>query len=492
MARRSENARAGFALRAKPVARCVLLAQAVWSATVAAPVERRKCQGMVRKTAPLILVALVAAIATPAEAARWSPPDRVPDSVGFGVPYDIAVNRGGRVAVAFPRGGIRVAVRRPHGGWEPTAEVSRTAAAVASPSLALDAHGRITVVWLEAGSLRPPFGAPFTIRSATRDVRGRWSRPVTLGTSNHFELAEPQLAINERGDVAVAWRGLRKEDPSGRTEAVLLAYRRAGHRSFRRARPIEEPLRPRKVYDHRIALDARGRVHIVWTTSEGPAVRYAVRQRDGRFGQIRTLSSPPASRPDLAVAGDGAVVVAWRAAELDSEGEGLHYGAPWAIVRRPSGAWARARRLSTVPIYSPLVATSAFGRALVAWAPPPNPDVTAGANLDLRFSARNRGGDLLPEREAVRVPAGAESFAPARRLGMLQDGTAVVVVARAGGIAATQLRWGGTFGPLVPLARSGDAPLVATAGRRLATVYTVDGGPDEGRWLSVLIRRVTR
>lgn len=438
-----------------------------------------------------LVVAALGAGAAPAQAVRWSPPDRVPDSTGFGVPYDLAINAGGRLAVAFPRGGIRVAVRRPRGGWEPTVEVSRTEAAVASPQLTLDSSGAITVAWLQAAGLRPPFGAPFTIHAATRDAAGHWSRPVLLGTSNHFELAEPQLATNERGDTVVAWRGLRKEDASGATEAVLLAYRPAGRRRFRKAQPIREPLLPRKVYDHRVALDARGRVHVVWTTSEGPAVRYTVRKLDGRLGRIRTLSRPPASRPQLAVAGDGGVVVGWRAAELDSEGEGLRYGPPWAIVRRPSGAWGRARQLSAVPMYTPLVAASAFGRALVAWAPPPNPDAAVGADPDLRFSARNRGGDLLPEREVAGVPAGAESFAPARRLGMLQDGTAVVLTSGDAGISASELRWGGSFGPLRTLSRVGDAPLVATAGRRLAGVYTVDGGPDEGRWLSVVIRRVT-
>ena len=440
----------------------------------------------------VVTVGLLALALVPATAqARWSPPDRVPDSVGFGVPSDIAINRGGRVAVAFPRGGIRVAIRGPRGGWAPTAEVSRTDAAVAAPSVAIDAHGTITVVWLEASRAGGPFAGPYRIRAAIGDGHGHWGRPRTLGRSNHFELAEPQLAINERGDAVVAWRGLRREDPSGSTEAVFLAYR-AGGRRFSRARAIAEPLRERRVFDHKVALDTQGRVHVVWTTSEGPAVRYAVRKRDGAIGRLRLLSGTPASRPQLAVAGDGAVLVAWRAAELDSEGEGLRYGPPWAIVRRPSGAWARARRLSEVPIYTPLVAASAFGRAMVAWAPPPEPDGADSPDRDLRYAQRNRGGDLLPEREVPGLPAGAESFAPARRLGMLQDGTAVLVLARDGGIGATELRWGGAFGAVRPLARVGDQPLVATAGRRLAVAYTVDGGRDEGRWLSVVLRRVTR
>ena len=442
--------------------------------------------------APRVLLLALAVLlvgAAPA-GARWSPPDRVPDSSGFGVPYDIAINPGGRIAVAFPRGGIRVAIRRPHGGWEPTAEVSRTSAAVASPSVVMDAHGRITVVWLEARSNRPPFSGPYKIRGATGDGSGHWGRPVTLGESNHFELAEPQLATNGRGDAAVAWRGLRKEDPSGSTEAVFLAYRRAGHK-FQKGKPILEPLRKRRVYDHKVALDAEGRVHVVWTTSEGPAIRYALRRTDGTFGRLRLLSGTPASRPQLAVAGDGAVIVSWREADLDSEGEGLNYGPPWAILRRPSGTWAKAQRLSTVPIYTPLVAASAFGRALVAWAPPPNPDAAEQFDPDLRYSARNRGGPLLPEQEVPGVPAGAESFAPARRLGMLQDGTAVIVAARDGRIEATELRWGGTFGPLRTLSTPGDQPLVATAGRRLAVAYLVEGPADQGRWLSVVIRRVT-
>ena len=374
--------------------------------------------------APRVLLLALAVLlvgAAPA-GARWSPPDRVPDSSGFGVPYDIAINPGGRIAVAFPRGGIRVAIRRPHGGWEPTAEVSRTSAAVASPSVVMDAHGRITVAWLEARSNRPPFSGPYKIRGATGDGSGRWGRPVTLGESNHFELAEPQLATNGRGDAAVAWRGLRKEDPSGSTEAVFLAYRRAGHK-FQKGKPILEPLRKRRVYDHKVALDAEGRVHVVWTTSEGPAIRYALRRTDGTFGRLRLLSGTPASRPQLAVAGDGAVIVSWREADLDSEGEGLNYGPPWAILRRPSGTWAKAQRLSTVPIYTPLVAASAFGRALVAWAPPPNPDAagspiptcaTRRATAAARCcpSTRSPASPPAPSRSRPRAASGCCRTAP--------------------------------------------------------------------------------
>jgi hypothetical protein len=449
---------------------------------------------MVMAMAPrILLLALVSVVlsAAPAEA-RWSPPDRVPDSVGFGVPYDIAINPGGRIAVAFPRGGIRVAIRRPHGGWEPTSEVSRTDAAVASPSVVIDHQGRITVAWLEAKNDGSPFSGPYKIRAATGDGTGRWGHPVTLGRSNHFELAEPQIAIDDRGDAAVAWRGLRKEDPSGNTEAVFVAYRPAGQR-FKQGTPVLEPLRPRSVYDHKVALDAHGRVHVVWTTSEGPSVRYVMRRTDGSYSRVRTLSGKPASRPQLAVAGDGAVLIGWRQAGLDSEGEGLKYGPPWAILRRANGTWRPAQRLSTVPIYSPLVAASAFGRALVAWAPPPNPDGDgAGPDPNLRYSARNRGGPLLPEQVVPGVPAGAESFAPSRRLGMLHDGTSVVVTARDRTIVATELRWGRTFGPLRTLDQPGDQPIVATAGRRLAVAYVVEGPADEGRWLSVVIRRVTR
>jgi hypothetical protein len=438
----------------------------------------------------LSLVALVVLIGAAQAQARWSPPDRVPDSVGFGTPYDLAINHGGRVAVAFARGGIRVAIRGPNGGWEPTAEVSRTGAAVASPTVAVDASGDMIVAWLEATRGGPPLSGPYKIRAAAGDGQGHWGRPVTLGMSNHFELAEPQLALNNRGDAVVAWRGLRREDPSGSTEAVMLAYRRAGHK-FKRGRPIVEPLKPRTVYDHKVAIDRDGRVFVVWTSSEGPTVRYVMRRPNGRFGPLRVLSRPPASRPQLAVAGDGGVVVAWRAADLDSEGEGLRYGPPWAIVRQGNGKWLPARQLSTVEVYSPLVAASEFGRAMVAWSPPPNPDgITLAPNL--RYSERNRGGDLLPEQDAAGVPAGAESFAPARRLGMLQDGTAVVVATRDREVVASELRWGSPFGPLTTLDHPGDQPLVATAGRRLAVVYTVDGGPDEGRWLTVVLRRVTR
>ena len=78
------------------------------------------------------------------------------------------------------------------------------------------------------------------------------------------------------------------------------------------------------------------------------------------------------------------------------------------------------------------------------------------------------------------VPAGAESFAPARRLGMLQDGTAVIVAARDGRIEATELRWGGTFGPLRTLSTPATSRSSPPPAGGCAVAYLVEGPADQG------------
>lgn len=125
-----------------------------------------------------------------------------------------------------------------------------------------------------------------------------------------------------------------------------------------------------------MAVDAKGAVHLVWPTVVGGTegvLHYAV-SRDGRsFSapvRVPTLGSPKPSHPQIAIAGDGRVVVAW-----DEVRHGVR-GA--AFSRMTAGTFGPAQSFGTSgPSTYPVLAAGARG-LVAAWAagPPSSATIT--------------------------------------------------------------------------------------------------------------------
>jgi hypothetical protein len=94
----------------------------------------------------------------------------------------------------------------PSTGWSGKSTAIVTAHAIGSVGAALDEQGTVTAAWQE-----PLIGGKRNLRVSRGTVTGAWSDPVSLETDNQANYAEennatPQLALDDSGNVLLAWR----------------------------------------------------------------------------------------------------------------------------------------------------------------------------------------------------------------------------------------------------------------------------------------------
>jgi hypothetical protein len=373
--------------------------------------------------------ALWISLSATALAVEWIAPTAVPGSRGA-VGSVVAISRNDVVAVAGDPG--FVSIRLPGGRWFPARRLSGPSRLVSSPDVAFDARGRLLVTWTQVAAL-PGRGykGPFEILTQTWTQAGGWGRVKALGRSGHFLLAQPRIAADARGDAIVSWRGQRRV---GRrtVEAVSTSFRPAD-RGWESTQQLAGggPYRD-------LALDAKGNAYAVWTTYAARNY-FSMRPRGtGRWGSPRRLPGGPASLPTVAASPAGAAVIAWRAAIVDSEGEGTQYGPVRAIVRSPSGRWGPVHALSAVHVHEVQAAVSpTTGAILLTWGAPPEfmTHPVPGAT-DMLFSVFSGSDVLSPARSAPGVAAGPLAYRP--------NGDAIVVF----GQEALEAAGPSTLGPI--------------------------------------------
>jgi hypothetical protein len=128
----------------------------------------------------------------------------------------------------------------------------------------------------------------------------------------------------------------------------------------------------------------------------------------------RDLAAAPSSNPVIDVTADRTAIVAWRASELDSEGNGIQSGLLDARSRAPDGTLSASQRLSTTPTRNYRLAVAPSGEALLGWVP------SAPDTADLRYATRPPGGPFGAAQVVAGVaPAGDYHGGPAA----LGDGT---------------------------------------------------------------------
>ena len=427
-----------------------------------------------------VATAAVAAGCAPGAASAappWSEPEPVPGSMDFGYPASVAVAGDGTVAVAFVRDGVQLALRRPGGRWAETRTLSRGSFAVTSPGVVITRRGELIVTWTQAASESGPVDGPITIRAVAGRIGGRLGRPrgsASPRTSGSLPRSpSPAPAAMSR------WCG---------AATTATAVRPSASRRVRRAtasggaETVPDAGRPHEVYHQQAAVTSGGGVHVTWTSSIGPAVRYAHRPPRGDWGRSLTLSGVPASRPRIAAAPDGAAVVVWHAAPPDSEGEGIKYGPLFGTTVGASAA--PARMISAAPVHEADVAVSGGGEVLVTWSAPPNLETAPPQAKSLHFAVRAPGGGIGPEQVVPGLEAGAPSYAPGPRLVVANGGLAVQAFA-GDAVRATLRRPAGTFGRPEVISPSGDFPILAATGRHLVAVFMA----GNGRQLELSVRR---
>jgi hypothetical protein len=330
--------------------------------------------------------------------------------------------------------------------------------------------GEVIVAWAQSGSpvTRPsPTVGPLTIRAAIRSSRGSWGSPRQIGTSAHFLETGVGTAANAHGDAIVVWRGVQKLTHGRRTDAVQSSYRAAGT-GFGGAQTIREGSAQSTVTDQVVALDDRGTAYAAWSRGSAPVVRLATRSRGGRgsWGTARTIGASPSSLPVIAVTSDRTAVVAWHAAGLDTEGEGLQAGALVTGARLPNGALSPAQQISSVPTRRYELVTGPGGSALLTWVP-------EALGSELRSTARSTTTGLF---DASVVAPGAHPAPFASGPALLGDGTALLAWGEGEQVRVIA---GPITGPLAgtpELDRQGRYPRIAASGTRAVVAWNVAVG----------------
>src|SRR5206468_7141606 len=126
----------------------------------------------------------------------------------------------------------------------------------------------------------------------------------------------------------------------------------------------------------------------------------------GRWSSARRISRQPASEPQIAVASDGQVVVAWREAGFDSEGDGIQRGGAGAAIGTTAGTFAAPQHVADANTAGAQLATSPAGETVLAWS---DSDESGG---NLRYAVRPNGGEFGAPQDVLGGHAGVLSTLP--------------------------------------------------------------------------------
>lgn len=294
---------------------------------------------------------------------------------------------------------------------------------------------------------RAVLGALALLAGCAATAAGAWT-PAEQASVGPLPARSPDVAMNARGDAAAAWvRG------SGRSAMVVVSFRAVGGGW---SRPEAVSRRGRRAVDPQVAVDAAGRIVVVWRqVARGMVVRIdGVRRRrpllvvrarerrpgEARWDRIQTLSSVrrTAGRPDLAVDGRGVALATWHWGTGNTPEDPGYEGHVQVAEGRSAERWSLPADVSGSTschrLRAPRVAVDGAGHAVVWW------------QCDLV-------GDQSTALATSRVPD--QPFAPAHELpfrsvgdlaadlALAGDGTAVAVSA-----AAETLRfWRGPVRP---------------------------------------------
>jgi hypothetical protein len=239
---------------------------------------------------------------------------------------------------------VLAAVRPPRSGWQQPRTLS---ALGGNPDVAASAAGNVIAVWQQ-------WTAPYAVQSER--WRGRWLPPVPLSVGDG---TDAHVAMNDAGAAIVAWARPRKRTDGGIQSAIARP-----EAAFPAAQTIS---RAENAFNPQVAMNARGDVAVAWEvdTRKGCAVRAAVAASGESWSPPQTLSGHTAScSPEQRVAIDaaGRATVVW----LSQRGPKTYLQ---TVNRNATGPWGRTRSLSRAnQIDTPTIAENARGDTIVAWA----------------------------------------------------------------------------------------------------------------------------
>ena len=250
--------------------------------------------------------------------------------------------------------------------WRRTARVASFPGSLSGLQLGIDNRGRVTAIW---NTYR---GARSILRCATGDaMSGRWHKARTLGRTGSGGVS-PQLAVNSRGDVLVAWqeqvgRTIRPHAPSTLHLLETVRYRPAGgawgppvavgrlsEPEYLPGGNIWAPTPPN------VALDDQGGATVVWLSPRSTGlVLLVAHRRPGSLHWSRTrVPAVKSSGPVIGTDGAGALTIAFSGQHgmlmVTRSRDGVNWSRPAAVHGATSG-------------YTPWLSVGQRGNAILTW-----------------------------------------------------------------------------------------------------------------------------
>jgi hypothetical protein len=308
------------------------------------------------------LTALLIAPASASAAATWLPSKTVSNTANEAGHVDAAMDRNGNTLVTWFEniGGenrTRAAYRPAGGNFQAAQTLSTAGASAQQPHPAFDATGKAVVVWLRAnvvqfatrsagagGSFSAPqdvsnsavaasvpqlavaddgtafmtYIAGGTAQVVIRHPDGQRDAPVTLsatGVQSAYPYTGVQVAVNGRGDAALAWDRL---NSSYQVEAT---YRPAGRTST--FSPAQQITSVNSNFFPQPGVDPQGRATIVWESCPSSCQQIQSSSRQAGTGQLYSAPDPVSSTgttyyPEADVDSEGSALAIW----INNEGAG--------------------------------------------------------------------------------------------------------------------------------------------------------------------------
>ena len=292
-------------------------------------------------------------------------------------------------------------------------------------------------------------------------VDGSFGRVRTIRVAPTYSILRASLAVDARGDAALAWF----ENRGVRTDRVYVALRRSGH-GFGKPRRLATG----RIRNVAAAIGERGDALVAWDARGVLRTRFKARGRRG-FRATDTIRSKTAYFADMhpVVTPSGRAVLAWSAQFRSEGGDAGPVRFQAATRAAGAGRFARARLLETIPAR----AYDGLGRAL---------DVVADSAGVVTIAWRggsgvraSRGGAPAQTLSAPGTTAVLSDLAagPDGRLvavwdGGVDDAASVVRAAVAGGVGQPFGPAEDVSGPGVRFGHAGffaDRPVVIASGR---------------------------
>jgi hypothetical protein len=275
----------------------------------------------------VIAIAGLAVLSTAAPAlGAWGGPERASRGPAPAHSPDVAVNATGDAVAVWVAGTrlrerIVVSVRPAGRRWRPPQIVSGSGRRAIDPQVAVDATGRIVVVWRQAVRTRtvrvrgvPRRQAVYVVRARDKRVNDvRWG-PATVLSNSRQKVGRPALGMDEDGDAVASWHWGTGTPPSQRGYiGQIQMSERQQDGSWTIARRLSTSSLCTSVGNPRVAAGQRGHAVVWWqcdmTGGRGTAVSVS-RGPGETLGPERELPFRTAGdvEADLAVSASGRAV----------------------------------------------------------------------------------------------------------------------------------------------------------------------------------------